>query len=60
MNAILAFVLAVVAHTHPTPCAAYDLQDDAVVCDGVAYPMSRARIVHDRDDGEIMAVEVWR
>jgi hypothetical protein len=60
MSALLAFVMAVMANTQPTACASYDIQDETVVCDGVSYPMARARITHDSDDGDIMAVGVWQ
>lgn len=60
MSTLLAFILAIMAETKPAHCAAWLVGDEVVLCDGTTYPVGNVTIVHDRDDGDIIAVTVWR
>ena len=60
MSWLLAFVMTVVGQTKAPHCAVWQVGDDVVTCDGRAYPIGNVVVVHDRDDGDVIAVRVWR
>jgi hypothetical protein len=63
MTALLGWLLFAVAPGHVALCEHFEFTDgNALVCEdsGIAYPEGNYALHHDRDDGEMMSVEVWR
>lgn len=63
MSALYAVLAFVAFHASATPHACPtepSVRDDSVVCQGVTYEAGHYRLVHDSDDGDIMAVQVWQ
>ena len=60
MSTLLAFLLSIMAETKPAHCAVWQVRDEVVMCDGRTYPAGNVTVIHDRDDGDIIAVTVWR
>lgn len=63
MNALLAFLTLVASNMSTLPHACVSepsVSDASVTCDGSTYGAGHFRLVHDSDDGEIIAVQVWQ
>ena len=63
MSALLGWLLLAVSPGHVALCQSYEFTDaNELVCwdNGITYPEENFALHHDRDDGEITSVEVWR
>lgn len=63
MTALLGWLLFTIAPGHVAHCQSFEFTDaNELVCldSGITYPEGNYALHHDRDDGEIMQVEVWR
>ena len=63
MSALLGALLFLIAPSHVHLCQSYEFTDaNELSCNdnGITYPEGNYALHSDRDDGEIMRVEVWR